>query len=247
MKDTNRIMERVRKMLALANSTSFPEEAATALRMVEKLLAKHNLSMAEVKVHTDKQDNGNTSGGGKVGETDFVNRNGRPWMRRMYYHCAHLYGCEYLYQRRWGGKTAQIFIGKPHNIAVAKEMGDYLIKSIRRLSRAAKRQQLDEFGFVPEKFVTSFSVGAASEVGHRISKLIKERKGASEAEPAKGKADESTALAVVMTNELQQARDFMDKNIATVKKNSRQTSVNHSAYSQGIAAGKGIGLNTQIR
>lgn len=57
MADEDRILERVRKMLALANDEAATEgERDNALRMAHNLLMKHQLSMEDVENHAKDKD-----------------------------------------------------------------------------------------------------------------------------------------------------------------------------------------------
>lgn len=46
--DRAKVLERIRKMLAIANSTNFEGEANTAMKMAQDYMAKHGLSLDEV-------------------------------------------------------------------------------------------------------------------------------------------------------------------------------------------------------
>src|SRR5688572_7614826 len=47
---TNKIIEKIEKMLRLANNAGTEAEAATAAQMAQAMLAEHNLSMADVDI-----------------------------------------------------------------------------------------------------------------------------------------------------------------------------------------------------
>lgn len=52
--DQLRIVEKAKKMIALAEGTSSEEEAKTAMVMVQQLLSKYNLSITDLNVFKDK-------------------------------------------------------------------------------------------------------------------------------------------------------------------------------------------------
>lgn len=242
---TDRILARAKKMIALAQSTDYASEAATAMSMVEKLLAKYNLTMSEVESVGDKND---------VSQLQVINRYGRPWSRVIYYNVCALYGCSYLYGTLRAGKCSHYFIGKPHNIEIAKQMSSYLVLAVKRLMRAEKKSweanATNEEGilqFAPRKFNSSFCMGAAHNITDRIKQMIQDRQKQARKDAEEAASVSGTSLAVVMENELQKARDYVDNNIQTKRVRPRQSSINGGAYNIGRSSASSISINTQIQ
>jgi len=83
----NKILSKIKKMFAMANhKNSNKQEAENAMRMAQKLLDKHNLSMIDLEA--DKNDVSIAWGG-----TDTS-----PWIRGVYISVSRLYGCYYFFQ-----------------------------------------------------------------------------------------------------------------------------------------------------
>src|SRR5262245_545857 len=84
MTDINRIADKVRKLLALANNNPNEEEAASAAAMAAALLAEHNLTTAQIETAADDARTSN----------EFETRN---WSRDMCHALAQLNFCKSWY------------------------------------------------------------------------------------------------------------------------------------------------------
>ena len=107
----DKIIERVKKMMALANCTGAAEgERDNALRMAYNLLAKYNLSMSQVEAHDNTPQEERESQKAK-----FVVY---PWARQIASLVGSLFFCNYYFMRSATGKQADhVFIGKASNVA----------------------------------------------------------------------------------------------------------------------------------
>ena len=87
-KASTRVLERIRKMLALAeNSGATPAEAATAAGMAAKTMAKYNLDHADVMLEQLEDDD--------IVATDSSRQQAMPqWMNSLCVPTAHLHDCE---------------------------------------------------------------------------------------------------------------------------------------------------------
>src|SRR5262249_25915799 len=122
MTDLNKIADKVRKLLALANNNSNAEEAASAAAMAAALLAEHNLTMDQVETAAD--DDARVSNG-------FETRN---WSRNMCGALARLNFCKSWYMRgEKRGYDNVTLIGTQANVTVTTVMLDYLVQTADRL------------------------------------------------------------------------------------------------------------------
>jgi hypothetical protein len=161
-----RIIDRIRKLAALAEGGGTEAEAEQAMKRVHGLLARHNLRLEDVleTIHrTESKDR----------EHETVEAANNPWERPVWNTTASLYFCEYFFERsfqRAGGgyravRVIHNLVGRPHNILVARLMTDYFLKTIRRLARREAR-------CVPKSarnsFAHSFKVACAARLADRI-------------------------------------------------------------------------------
>lgn len=152
----DKIINRVKKMLALGNDSAATEgERDNALRMVHNILAKYNLSMADIADEEQEE---------RVRERmEFY---GRPWARTVAYASAELFFCKYFYRPSGKNKSVHSFVGRISNVATATEMAKYLINSIKR-EAGRKARELGQ----GTPYRRAFSTGAANKVWDRVKEL----------------------------------------------------------------------------
>jgi len=122
-----RIIDKIRKLLALANNEAATEgERDNALRMAYNLIAKHNLEMSDINPKEEKRT-----------DTEEIFY-GRPWAKDICKAVAELFFCKYYIQR---SSTRNMlhhhFVGKLSNSVTAMELSMFLVSSVRR--EAGKR------------------------------------------------------------------------------------------------------------
>ena len=231
--EQKRILERVRKMLALANDAAASEgERENAMRMAHATLAKYNLSLSEAEASGSAPEEARIEGG-MVGR-DY------PWMRTCAHAMAELFFCEYLIARARGGKVVHYFVGRESNTITAREMTSYVISSI---DREAKRWSAETYS--GSNGWRSFAKGAASRV------YVRARKIREEAERAPVTPSTSTALVLASVYALEQQKnkaliaqlygDSLRQGRATQQRNTSS-----DAYAAGREFGDRVSLNQQL-
>lgn len=157
-----KILDRVRKMLALANDTRASDgERDNALRMAHNLLAKHNLSLADVEAAARNASDPR----GEHSEVGWA----QPWARTIYDAMAHLFFCRYAYGGKINStKLRHNMIGRASNATTALLMSDYLCTSILRECR-----QLYTHNLSPQS--REFATGAAHRIYWRVQQMIKDQ------------------------------------------------------------------------
>lgn len=157
-----KILDRVRKMLALANDTRASDgERDNALRMAHNLLAKHNLSLADVEAAARNASDPR----GEHSEVGWA----QPWARTIYDAMAHLFFCRYAYGGKINStKLRHKMIGRASNATTALLMSDYLCTSILRECR-----QLYTHNLSPQS--REFATGAAHRIYWRVQQMIKDQ------------------------------------------------------------------------
>ena len=161
-----KIIERIRKLLALANDKGASEnEAAIAMRRASVLLATHNLTPEDVAKGSAEEviDRHSFMYGGNGNQ----NRSG-PWARYIARAIGELNFCSY-YFNAMGHKDKHTFIGKATNAAVAQMVTEYVLRSINTEAVAgAKLNKHDS------NWLNAFRNAAATRIHYRCKALIKE-------------------------------------------------------------------------
>lgn len=156
MNDIDKIMAKIKKLLALSRSPN-PNEAASALRMAQELMAEHRVGQADINSLDIAEEPVKTACRENPPRHEAV----------LIYSIAEAFGCRHLYHMR-GYQCTWLFIGLRHRAQVAAYIGQVLmrklraaragyIKSLYRVrSKYRKTQRADEFcrawvGAVTEK------------------------------------------------------------------------------------------------
>jgi len=169
---TENIIEKIRKLMALGNSPN-ENEASLAMQKVQEILAKYNLSMAEVDAHSIK-DNGNiVDDAPRKKET--LNKNAMyHYQRTLMAKIAQVHYClHFVYEKKdWSGKRVKVkkyhvLVGKEVNVVSAQLMFDYLNKTIEKLANEIYPNPLNL-----SKSAMSWKEGCS----HRLQERLQERK-----------------------------------------------------------------------
>ena len=226
--EIEKVIARAKKMLNLANSSNYEAEAESAMKMVRTILAKYNLSMAEIEANNEGQPS-------NPEEFEF-NKYKIRWQRSIVAGVCKLYGC-YNFWRDTGDSRGNhhVIIGKIHNIQVVQSMSQYLVQTCRRLEREAFElaQSEDRNTY---KFKTSFLNGASDGIRSNVEKIIREQE--------KSKAEPGTAL--VLIKEYDRNKEFTNSKYKLRSSRRRSTFQSGSAYNKGYESGSSISLNSQV-
>ena len=229
----SQIIEKIRKLIALASNNPNEAEAESAMRMATTLLARHNLDLSEVAT---------TSHNPPVSEhrTPTTKSAADQWVSILAHGVAPLYFSK-VYLTTVLDEHFICYVGRPHNTLVAAEMVAYLQETITKLSFSALAAAM--FSTRPPKndqiFLRSFREGATSRIFHRIADMIKER------DAAPIVSSTGTTLPALASTELALVDDYLEKKSLRKGRTSKRKSDN-SAYWQGDKAGAAIGLHNQL-
>lgn len=247
MKDNSKILERIKKLLALAGNNPNEQEAAAAMEKVQAMLAEHNLSMSDVATH-DKAEDGFTID--STMETD-----SRPWRRNLAATIGKMYFCTYFfsYRKRYtkARKCGYIrydvhnFVGARHNVAVVHLMFAYLNETIDRLARDGASQLSNIKIRTP--YINSFRHACANRLCHRIQDRIA---AASRGEVKKSDGSSLPALASLYDSTQLQLQSFLKEQMGdAVGANNdanRSKSTSLLGKIEGDKAGKTVSLESQV-
>lgn len=220
-----RIINRVKKMLALANDLSASEgERDNALRMAYATMAKYNIDEAMVAAH-----------GQAEARLDFESQSfSWSWAKSVNQVIAGLFFCNYYYGRKINGtQCIHHFVGKESNAMTAAVMADWIVKSILKEARALYKQNTS-----PES--RSFALGAYNRLCGRIIELQSTEK--TTAVPGT-----SLVLVDIRDREKQANSDFIkEAGVELTTGKARSSKVKLGAYEAGKQFGNSINLSPQV-
>lgn len=248
---TERVLDRVRKMLALANDRGASEgERDNALRMAHATLAKYNLDLAMVEDRAQK----------KKQESDEPRQlhpctfYGRPWARAVCTNVGRMLFCNYLYVSATKAKdTRHYFIGRHSNAVSAAILSEFLVNSIMREGKRRARAEGEG-----NAWFRSFAWGAAVTIGRRVDELIRAATSSSPGTPVATpptRAPEPAANALVLASVYaseQSANDAATEQYFPTPKDGRPKGRsgkdigNFDAFSSGVEYGESVSLNRQL-
>jgi hypothetical protein len=231
---TDRVLGRIRKMLALANDAGASEgERENAMRMAYATMAKYNLSIEEFADGGTKDEKR---------EEQIAQMSIYPWARNIAHTIAELYFCSYYFARKWRGKTANhYFVGKHSNAVTAKEMSEYVVSNVFRELRA-------RFGSETSPEARSFAVGVAHALRVRAAKMRFEAEKQSTETVVSAAPGTALVLSSVYKNEEEANRQWIDENVGKLKNAAdRQKGVYHDSYLDGKRHGQNINLAPQLK
>lgn len=222
-----KILSRVRKMLALANDSAATEgERDNALRMAHNLLTKHNLDMEDVSQAARDADDPRG-----VYSMDGW---GIPWCRSIRNIIAKLFMCKYVSCKINTTKYRHDFIGRESNATTAMYMADWIVLGLLREADKRYEHRLTAAG-------RSFGEGAAAKLWDRVKEMQRE------AQDVVKTAGSALVLLDLAKQEDDFNQSFMDGWYANLKTGkSRNSKVDPRAYNAGKDHASSISLNTQV-
>jgi hypothetical protein len=121
--EKSQIIEKVRKLYAKASEINNPEEAAIAMKAMQNIMLKHNLSERDLF----KDEFGNIA---------FI-LTGAPWARQIVGAIAYMNMCKTLY-KPITSKAKYTIIGKEENALIVKELSEKVIRTAELSSIGCK-------------------------------------------------------------------------------------------------------------
>ena len=121
MIEPNKLIDRIKKLLALSANNPNPHEAQIALKRAQKLLAENDMSMTSL-TEVESEDIGESQG-----------KNVQRWTRTVYSAITDLYQCEYIIDPN--PPARHIVIGTLVNRTTAILIINYVLKAIRLESK----------------------------------------------------------------------------------------------------------------
>lgn len=215
------IIDKIKKLLALANSSN-EHEAALAASHAQRLLSEHNLAMADIEAahKPDRADQVETA----------VSKTLPKWMRHLSAGVSSAFDCQAIHHPSTGKMT---FIGVGADAQVAAYTFTYLDRTVRKLCGTYMKQQVSSTitNRNRELMRQSYYLGAVSTITAQLGK--------------QKVCTPVTTGALVPVKEalIKQAMNEIG-NIRTVR--SRRSYIHSDSYFKGQDDGRQVGVNQGI-
>jgi len=226
----SKIIERVRKLLAMANDASSPNEAAIAAERARKLMDKHSLTQADVEALE--------SGNGTFAEirTGEARKFMAKWEQWLAVSAASLNDCIAQRPHVGGGKSKIEFCGEESDAQVAASMFDYLVSTVKRLCSTYMAEQ--GYTRYNARVGDSYKTGAARAIKAKIEEILAERQASM--------ADENTGTSLVVIKQQIVAQHYNHKGYQKTAKRQHVDAEAEHARQQGHRDGSRVSVSAQI-
>ncbi len=156
------VVSKVRKLFDLSDSPN-ENEAALAAAKARELLARYNLSIADLPTDAMKSAIAATEASVGVGK---VVRN---WVKGLLIHIAHGFECEHVIRRRHGRAPILTFIGTPADAEVAVYTFQFLYRELDRLvDKSLPSLKRQNRGWSTAALRYAYLSGAVKRIGERF-------------------------------------------------------------------------------
>lgn len=166
------VISKVRKLFELSHSPN-ENEAALAAAKARELLARYNLSMADLSTEELKS---------AVTATEASVRAGRViknWEKGLLIHVAQGFECEHVIRRKTGCRTILTFIGTEADAQVALYTFCFLHRELNRLvARALPKLKRENCTWSPGALRFAYLDGAVKRIGERFQERTRAIKSA---------------------------------------------------------------------
>lgn len=219
------IIERIRKLMALAGNNSSEAERDAAMHKAQQLLIAHKIEESEIAAAESTT---------PIAEWVMRGRNGQ-WARRIAQSIGKLYFCGYISQAM-GKKVDHIFVGKQTDAEIAKAVTNFVVESV--YSEGARQMRARKAN---TSYWTSFVNAASLRIQARVRDMIRD------SQNAESGASRALVVANLYATAQSAAADYI-KNDPSVKttKSRAMTNPSDSGWAQGIAFGDTIPITQQI-
>jgi hypothetical protein len=222
----DKIVERIRKLLALAGNNPSDAEREAALSKAHALLVEHNLQMHDVADVVET-----------VAAHDMLVRYPSTWSRVISGAVAGLYFCKFVYTPHRQNRTYTAhFVGMRTDAEIAQMVANSIIGSVARQAEIHARATGGS--------VASFKNGAAATVWHRCQKLRAE---AEQKQAVPGKALVVQSLYKTRLDEATKWAQNRWPGLGKGKSRGRALDVRYDQAGQaGAAFGQSVSLTAQV-
>jgi len=241
------IIDRVRKLLALAQSDNV-HEAANAAAQAQKLMSKHAIEEAALTVEDDEDDDEPITN-----DVLAFTKGSRiaTWKLYLASNITEANGCSYYYRNGLSkfDKSRISIVGRASDATKCRYLFAYITKEIDRLTKQESKAR----GGAGRTWCNSFRLGAQAEVGKRIREATEQagdemRELAAAQDRVQGTG--STALVRInsaiekIEKRKTEAHVWMHDKLNLGKGNARPSAFDGAGYAAGKRAGASININS---
>ncbi len=156
------VLSKVKKLFELSNSPN-ENEAALAAAKARELLARYNLSIADMP--TDDVNSTLTP----MEVSVCLGKAVRSWLKGLLLHVAEGFDCQHILRRRHGSDTVLSFIGTPADAEVAIYTFQFLYRQLHSfVERALPRLRRENKGWSATALRYAYLDGAVKRIGERF-------------------------------------------------------------------------------
>lgn len=237
MEPNDKVTDRIRKLLALGTNNPNEHEAAVAMKRAHRLLAEYNLTLEQMTEAERKAQDPYTRDTRKQPKFS-----GAACVRTIVKGIGELYFCKVWYSHDNSYGDTFTFVGRASNVAIAKDMVDFVVSSLRK---DCARQGGNK---IPG-FATTFMHAAASRVNARCVELRKQ------AEAGTMQAEEGTKNLPALRNTYLAEQRGCEEYTAQMGVSLRKAAANYrggqgygaeAGYAAGRAAGDAVPLRPGV-
>lgn len=218
------LLEKINKLLALANSPN-ENEAALAAEKATELLTKYNLTLADLGLGEEED---------VTAETVETTSRYVTWKMLILAGIATANGCRAMRSKSNGNMT---LIGMQTNITVSQRLYEYLTKAVERLAKRHKGKG--------RAFLHAFRVGCATRLRHRLEQLRRDM----EEEGIAGNSESIATPAIVVRSMFEKndlaIEEYLNNEGFKVKTQRAEKISSEQGYFSGYQAGDRINIHQQ--
>lgn len=232
---TAAVIERVKKLLALAQGNANEHEASAASAMAQKLMEDYNIDMAVL---------GKSGKGTQGARSDKKEKGGLyGWQRDLWKACAELNMCVYwsLKGLTRGSVYEHRVLGSEVNVLATKLLAEYLEQTVNRLAQdKAKR---DGYGSPFVRELIAYREGMASRLVERLrearaSRIAEDERKAREAKAAASHPSAAPGTSIVLADVIQTEEDLNNDHIHGLEPGTTAQRRAERAHAFAVAAAK---------
>lgn len=218
----NSIVEKIQKLLRLAQSSN-PNEAALAAAKAQELMVKYAVEEADLA-----QRQGNKAEPIEVERFNLGYKRIPLWLPILAQAISKSFFCRMFYYKYCGDIA---IVGRKTDREIMRATFDYLRYELERMCE--KDFAAYSGGAHGKTWKASFYRGACDTISTRLSENMKKL------------SDDNAGTAIVLVNRAKDVDEYVEENIQTRKSQSVRRKVSAEGYYSGVAAGNKVGLEAR--
>ncbi len=160
----DRLIDRIAKLLALANNNNSVEEAALAASRAQALMLEHEIDQATVELSDEPPELEDV-----VMDSIKLGKTRVSWKADLWYGIAEGNGCQGVTGPGGRGRLAKLYaFGRQSNVETCRYMYQWLVKEVDRLAKQALAERDCPDMGANRRYANSFRAGAAQVIARRL-------------------------------------------------------------------------------